>query len=153
MSSEAPQGKAREPLIRLPSGVMFTVFGVIVLLIAACWLLLAWSGSQPWPVAGAGLLGALASVVVGGAGLLIVKPWNPRRAGDLALLWLGSTVVRVLVTPLLALVLYFAAYPPIYPFVLGAGTAYLAILLSETALVTLHMRAQFDPVEDTLNAR
>jgi hypothetical protein len=34
-----------------------------------------------------------------------------------------------------------------YPFVLGAGTAYLAILLSETALVARHLRRQFDEVE------
>ena len=92
---------------------------------------------------GAGLLGACAAVVVGGGGLLILKPWNPRVAGDLALLWLGSTVVRVLLTPLLALVLYFAAHPPIYPFALGAGTAYLAVLISETALVSNHLRHQF----------
>lgn len=150
MSSEAPQKTVQDPVIKLPTGVMFTLFGVIVLAIAACWLLLALTGAQPWSVAGAGLLGSLASVVVGGGGILILKPWQPRRAGDLALFWLGSTVLRVLVTPILALVLYFAAYPPIYPFVLGAGTAYLAILLSETALVALHMRGQFDSVQDSI---
>lgn len=139
--------KQEEVTIRLPAEAMFTAFFAVVFLIVVCWCVLAVVGWQPWSVVGAGLLGALAAVVVGGGGLLILKPWNPRRAGDLAMLWLASTVVRVLLTPLLALLLYSAAHPPIYPFVLGAGTAYLAILFSETALVSRHLRLQFDKVE------
>lgn len=136
--------KQDEVKIRLPAEAMFAAFFGVVLLILVCWLLLAAFGWQPWSAVGAGLLGALAAVVVGGGGLLILKPWISLPAGDLALRWLASTVARVLLTPLLALLLYFAAHPPLYPFVLGAGTAYLAILFSETALVARHLRLQLD---------
>ena len=145
--SDAVHEKPEELLVRLPAETMFAVFTGVVLVIAAFWVILALGEWQPWTVARAGMLGALASVVVGGGGLLVLKPWNRRSTGDLALLWLGSTVVRVLLTPLLALVIYFAVHPPMYPFVLGAGTAYLVILLSETALVVRHLRRQFDEVE------
>jgi len=142
--SDAGGERPAEPVVRLPAELMFSAFACVVILTAVVWSVLVFIGLLGWDAALAGMLGALASFVVGGAGLLLMKPWKPRSTGDLALLWLGSTVVRVLLTPLLALVLYFAAHPPIYPFVLGAGTAYLALLVLETALVAGHLRNQFD---------
>ena len=71
--SDAVGGKAEEPLVRLPAEAMFAVFTGVILLIAVFWSVLAIGGWQPWSVARAGMLGALASVIIG---------WHPAAAAE-----------------------------------------------------------------------
>ena len=147
MTSALKANAPAEPELTLPFRAMLVAGVVVLLIVLAVWLILYFGGWIAWPVAWAGLLGSAAIFVIAGVGVAIMQPWKPRLAGDLATLWLGSTVARMLLTPGLALLLYFALYPPTIPFVLGVGTAYLVILVSETALLWQHLRRQFNRVQ------
>ena len=95
----------------------------------------------------AGLLGGVLSLLTCGAPLLVIAPWRDRPASDLPTLWLMVTVVRLLATPMLALLLYFAARPPMDFYVIGLAGAFLCVLFFETPLIALDIRRQLVDME------
>ena len=90
----------------------------------------------------AGLFGGLLALGLCGGALLIIAPWREHPASDLPTLWLLVTVVRLLATPMVALLLYFAARPPMDFFVVGLAIAFLCVLFFETPLIALDVRRQ-----------
>lgn len=87
----------------------------------------------------AGLAGAGVVAVVTLASVLVMTPWK-RRPMDLWMtFWLAGTVVRLLVTPIAAFLLYSAALLPAEPLALAVATAYLVTVLTETAVLARHV--------------
>lgn len=138
----SPPDRSGEPLYRLPGGLLL-----------AGWLVAAAIGVGGWYLAAAvrpidpetvrwGAWSGLAAVVVGGLGLLVLLPWKPRRSGDLAPLWMASTVMRVLAIPGVGFLIYFAARPPERPLVIGLAGATLVLLAIEVPIIASAMLRQ-----------
>lgn len=147
-----PSDRSSEPLYRLPVGIL-----------ALGWLVAAVVSIGAWPVAGLfvdlqpgwllwGALGGVISSVVGGAGLLILGPWKPRRSGDLPTLWLASTTGRILAIPAVAFLIYSAARPPDRPFVVGLAASALVLLAVEVPIIAKAMLAQIEADESAAAA-
>jgi len=134
------------PAVRLPSLALLVGWGAVsAMAITFCALAL-----SP-PERGSGLLGSGLAIGVMGGGLLLLKPWLPRHASDLPTAWLSGAVVRVLVLPAAAFLLYFAIRPMAMPFVLGVVTVYLALLFVEVVLLALALhrqRERYSPLDD-----
>ena len=141
------ESTAQEPLyFTLPGRLLAACWLVLVALNFVGWLVVAPAMGETVSEVRAGLTGGLLSMVVGGGSLVLISPWKPRPSEDLPTLWLAVTVARVLVTPVVALLLYFAARPATGPYVLGIGSAYLGLLFLETTVIVLDMRRQFESV-------
>ena len=94
-----------------------------------------------------GLLGSVVSLLVMGIGLMVIRPWIPRHASELPTAWLATSVVRLLVVPVAAFLLYFAILPPAQPFVAGVVSAYVVFLAVEVLLLAVAMFRQFEKIE------
>jgi drug/metabolite transporter (DMT)-like permease len=133
-----------QPLFGLPTAQLGVVWGILIALAFLGWLVVGpavgLDSSGTW----AGLMGALVALVVGAGSILLIVPWRPRPSGDLPTLWLLITVGRLFVTPACALLLYFAARPPAGTYVLGIGSAYIALLVFETTVIVRDMRRQLE---------
>ena len=57
-----------------------------------------------------------------------------------ATMWLAATVLRLLLTPVAAYVLYSAAPLSLTPLMLSVGGTYLVVLLVEAAFLALHVK-------------
>ena len=118
---------------------------VVVLLMAiGGWCLLAPELGMAPESSSAGLIGACLALVVMAVGLLVIQPWKPRHASDLPTAWLSTSVVRLLVVPVAAFLLYFAILPSAQPFVAGVVSAYVVFLAVEVLLLAVAMFRQLD---------
>ena len=88
------------------------------------------------------MVGGLLALGLCGGALMLITPWRDHPASELPTLWLLVTVVRLLATPMVALLLYFAARPPMDFFVVGLAIAFLCVLFFETPLIALDVRRQ-----------
>lgn len=95
----------------------------------------------------AGLMGGLLALLLCGGALMLITPWRDHPASELPTLWLLVTVVRLLTTPIVALLLYFAARPPLDSYVLGLASCFLCVLFFETPLIALDIRRQIVDLE------
>jgi hypothetical protein len=78
---------------------------------------------------------------------MLITPWRDHPASELPTLWLLVTVVRLLVTPMVAVLLYFAAHPPTDFYVVGLASSFLCVLFFETPLIALDIRRQIVDIE------
>ncbi len=137
-----PADRSGEPLYTLPGGLLLAGWAIAVLLGVGGWFV---AGQvrplEPETLRWGAIGGAVASAV-GGLGLLILVPWKPRRSGDLAPLWMASTVARILAIPAVGFLLYFAARPPERPLVIGLAGATLVLLAIEVPIIAKAMLGQ-----------
>jgi hypothetical protein len=84
---------------------------------------------------GAAVLGALCSGAVALLGGVILRAAGARPAIDWLTLWLAATVVRMLLTPVVAVLLYSALPLPPKAFFLAVAGSYLACLAAETVVL------------------
>ena len=130
------------PLLRLPAVGLFVGWTAVLALALGGWCLLApWLGLGPREST-SGLIGSCLVLLVMGAGLFTIKPWIPRHASDLPTTWLTTSVVRLLVVPATAFLLYFAILPAAQPFVAGVVSAYVVFLAVEVLLLVVAMFSQ-----------
>ena len=116
-----------------------TIAGVAALS-ASAWLAAPRLG--PWDaevavagVAGAVLVGALAIVA-----LLVVWPWKVRPMSTWMNLWIGGTVLRLLLIPAATYLLYSATSLSATALALSVALTYLLTLFAEAAVLALYVR-------------
>jgi hypothetical protein len=128
-----------EKKIALPTAVLlWTVCGSGAL-IGAGWTLGAAIGKWPTDVQFAGLAGGAIVAMVGGLGVLIMKPWKTRPIGDWMTMWLAATVLRVFLTPTLTFLLYSSARLNAFTLTLSVASAYLVVLLAEAFVLARYV--------------
>lgn len=134
--------RSGEPLYALPGRLLLGGWLVSVAVGVGGWFVAARIRPiEPETLHWGALSGALAAAL-GGLGLLIMVPWKPRRSGDLAPLWMASTVARILAIPGVGFLLYFAARPPERPLVIGLAGATLVLLAIEVPIIATAMLRQ-----------
>lgn len=98
---------------------------------------------EPWRSAAlTGQLGSVVVAVVAALAIVAMTPWRPRPMIDWMTWWLAGTVVRLLVTPAGAFLLYSAARLEAEPLTLSVAMTYLVTVLTETAVLARHVGRQ-----------
>lgn len=137
----APPGTSGEARFGLSRGVLLTsvLSAAVAASVAAAGMAAAFGGE-----AGAAAMGAATAGAVALLGTAILRPAESRAASDWMTLWLAATVVRLLLTPLAALLLYSALSPPRVEFLLSVAGSYLACLAVETAILARSAGRAYD---------
>ena len=138
MSSPAPATK--EPIIALPTARMIGSIVGLSSLTAAVWLVVVWIGGFGAAAGTAGLAGAAVVTVVSVAASLMMRPWRPRLLSWWVSWWLGGILVRLLVTPAAAYLLYSATSLSGTPLLLSVATTYVIVQCGEAAVLALHLK-------------
>lgn len=122
----------REPRFRVsPWLLLGTTLGASIAAAAAAFAI----AERLTDAGGAAAIGAAVSAATALLGVAILRPSAERPASDWMTSWLAATVVRLLLTPLLAVSLYSALSLPGKPFLLAVAGTYLACLFAETAVL------------------
>ena len=122
----------REPRFRISPWLLF---GVTAGTAAIATVVAYGVGQRLADAGGAAAFGAAVSFATAMLGIAILRPSVERPASDWMTAWLAATVVRLLLTPLLAVSLYSALPLPGKPFLLAVAGTYLACLAAETAVL------------------
>lgn len=124
-----PSGGGVEPRFAVSAGPLYGIVlaAAMVSAVGASWATDRWAGD-----ASAGALGAAVAGATGLLGVVILRPGKAREASMWMTMWLAATVLRLLLTPLVAGSLYFALPLPGRAFLLSVAGAYLVCLLAET---------------------
>lgn len=130
------QGRSarREPLIALPATRLTVVTIAACLAAAGISIVLGKLGLHDGP---AGLSLAAAGIVAAATlgGLIVMVPWRARPIGLWPSFWLGSTVFRLLVTPVLAYLLYSATQLSAAALALHVVCTYVLALVGEVVVL------------------
>ena len=140
MSMTSPAPTTKEPIIALPTGRMVGSIVGLSALTYAGWLAVVWVGGFGVEAVPAGLAGAAVVAVVGVAAALLMRPWRPRPVSAWMTWWLGGIVVRLLVTPVVAYLLYSATSLSGTPLLLSVATTYVIVQCGEAAVLALHIK-------------
>lgn len=84
----------------------------------------------------AGGVGGLLAIAVCAVSIFAFAPWKPRPALAWQTIWLGSTLIRLTVTPLLLASVYFVALLPGGAIFLGGVAGYGLALLAESLVLS-----------------
>jgi hypothetical protein len=126
-----PNALANEPVITLPASLAFGVIVVSGAVACVAWTIATWLLGYGSTTVLAGPWAAAAVVVAGLVGAAAMGPGKARRVGDWMTRWLASTVVRLLLTPILTFVLYSATSLEPVALTLAVAVTYLVVLLAE----------------------
>jgi hypothetical protein len=80
-------------------------------------------------------VGGGVAIAVSAASIFAFAPWKPRSALAWQTIWLGSTVIRLVVTPLILASVYFAALLPGGAVFLGGVVGYGLALAAESLIL------------------
>lgn len=136
-----PRGDSRVSApITLPTFSLLTLVPLASLIIGLTWYFITiWTGRDT-STAIAGPAGAGVVAVVAVISILVMTPWKSRPMDLWMTFWLAGTVVRLLVTPAGAFLLYSATPLPASALALSVALAYLVTVLTESIVLARHVR-------------
>ncbi|MDZ4830799.1 MAG: hypothetical protein SGJ09_11460 [Phycisphaerae bacterium] len=132
----------REPVMAMPTWPLLAWLAGSLAVVAGLWSLAIAIGPWGRPEFVSGMVGIAVTGVIGIVGTLIITPWKPRAMGDWMTMWLGGTVFRLLVTPVVLFLLYSAASSAlaVKPLVLSVALTYLVMVMTEAGTLASHVR-------------
>ena len=136
----ASDAGSREPSLALPTRRM-----LLTIAAGTATTFLGWAVVTSIIVPGrevlvAGGAGAAVVAAVSVIGALIISPWRIRPVGDWINWWLGSMVLRILLTPVVAYLLYSATALSLTPLMLSVAATYVVVQVSEAAAVAHYLK-------------
>ena len=136
----SPPPSSKEPTIALPTGRMVWSIVGLSILTAVGWMAVVWIGRLGNEAGTAGVAGAAIVAVVSVAASLLMRPWRPRLLSWWVSWWLGGILIRLLITPAAAYLLYFATSLSGTPLMLSVATTYVIVQCGEAAVLALHIK-------------
>ncbi len=133
----------REPVFALPTakvlaGQAVATIGLIALWWALCGRLEGWGESRDRAFA------IIVAVWAVQAGVwMAISPWKSREGSLWMAWWMGATVVRLFVTPVVVGLIYFPPPGTPWALLLAAATTYLVTLFVEVSIVASSLSGQF----------
>lgn len=129
-----------EPAIALPTGRLLAAASGAAIAVGGGWVVVALIVGAAPPMVRVGLWSAAIVMVAMTAGLLVIAPWRTRPIGLWMSLWLGGTLVRLIVAGGLAYVLYSATQVSEWSVLAGVGGAYFLALISEVIVLAGYVK-------------
>ena len=87
-----------------------------------------------------GALGAGVVAFVSILGVLVMRPSSPRPISSWVNTWLAATLLRLVLTPVLAYLLYTSTALGLVPLMLSVAVTYMTVQTSEAAALSLHLK-------------
>jgi hypothetical protein len=106
----------------------------------AAWAVVAWVVAPRREVLVAGAAGAAVVVTVSVLAVLVIRPWRTRPVSAWINWWLGAMVLRILLTPTVAYLLYSATALSLTPLMLSVAATYVVVQVSEAAAVAHYLK-------------
>jgi hypothetical protein len=133
--STPPQTPDLDPPKPLPVRPVVIGLGLVMvvhtLAVAGLASIYGWSADD----ANGAIAGGIVATVSVLASLLALQPWKPRPMAMWTILWLGSSTIRLLFTPVALFSVYFATLLPGTAVLLGGTAAFLVALAVETVVI------------------
>ena len=126
--------------ITLPTLSLVTLVSLAALVVGLFWYLVVTLTGGDTSHAVAGPAGAGVVAVVALLSVLVMTPWKARPMDLWMTFWLAGTVVRLLLTPVGAFLLYSATPLPASALALAVALAYLVTVLTESSVLARHVR-------------
>ncbi len=129
-----------EPVLAWPGWRLIGTIAGVAALSCGAWLAAPRLG--PWD-AGVAVAGVAGALLVGGltiVALLVVRPWKVRPISTWMNLWIGGTVLRLLLIPAATYLLYSATSLSATALALSVGLTYVLTLFAEAAVLALYVR-------------
>ena len=128
-----------EPTIALPTGRLVLTVCAAATATASAWIAVTALLGRPADLA-AGPAGAALVAGITIAGVLTMRPWKTRPIGDWMTLWLAALVGRLLLTPLLAYLLYSATQFGLVPLMLSVAVSYVIVQIGEASALAVYLK-------------
>jgi glucan phosphoethanolaminetransferase (alkaline phosphatase superfamily) len=148
-----------EPVLSLPTSRLVTAVALAAAMTGSIWVGVCLILRQSSGVQIAGLLAAAVVLAVSIAGILAITPWKTRPISTWMTLWLAGMVIRMLATPAITFVLYFAVPAPTpgdsggaAALALAVALVYLVVVLTEAIVVARHVSKATTPAQLTRQA-
>ena len=138
----APPATTDEPRFALPTARLVLAAIAVAAGCAGTWTVIALTAGWDVAVARSGWLGALVVAVVMVVSVLAIRPWKARTLPAWMSAWVASMGLRLLLTPVGALLLYSAAALSPEAMAISVALAYLLSLLAETAVLANYVSRQ-----------
>jgi hypothetical protein len=140
-----PSAQSQEPTLALPTRRMLLAIAAASVATVLGWAALGWTAvaSVAMPqreVLVAGASGAAVVAAVSITGVLVIRPWRTRAVSAWTTAWLAAMVLRLVVTPAVAYVLYSATALSLTPLMLSVAVTYVIVQVSEAAAVALYLK-------------
>lgn len=132
-------GVPGEPVTALPTRRLLATVVVAALAAAGAWALAVIAAGRP-EIVREGVAGATLVALVSAGSVLAIRPWTARALGDWAGPWLGGMLLRLLLTPAVAWLVYSAAPLSLVPLMLSVAVTYITVQISEAAAVALYLK-------------
>jgi hypothetical protein len=133
-------GPPEEPSLTLPTGRMLLTAAAASAAAFGLWAAAASRIAPGREVLMAGGAGTAVVAVVSVVAVLIMQPWRTRPITAWMNWWLGALVLRILLTPAAGFLLYSATALSLTPLMLAVATAYVAVQVSEAAVVAHYLK-------------
>ena len=130
-----------QPAVRLPTVRLVSAVVVAGALAAAGWWASAalLAGDQVEPRLAIAAWAVVAGCTV--AGVLAIGPWKPRPVSRWITMWLAQTVLRMLLTPIVAFVVARAGAIDLMSLAVPLGITYLAAVVCEALVVSRFLKS------------
>jgi hypothetical protein len=131
---------SREPSLALPTWRMLLTIAAGTVATFLGWAVVTSIVEPGRQVLVAGGAGAAVVAAVSALAMLVIRPWRTRAVADWINWWLGSMVLRILLTPVVAYLLYSATALSLTPLMLSVAATYVVVQVSEAAAVAHHLK-------------
>jgi hypothetical protein len=131
---------SREPSLALPTWRMLLTIAAGTAATFLGWAVVTSIVAPGREVLVAGGAGAAVVAAVSVLGALVICPWRTRAVGDWINWWMGSMVLRILLTPVVAYLLYSATALSLTPLMLSVAVTYVVVQVSEAAAVAHYLK-------------
>ena len=131
---------ANDQPVTLPGTALMVALAGASAVTGGVWALVAAILGKPAPVIIVGPVAAAAVTACTVAGVMVLMPWKPRPISMWINMWLAQTVARLIVTPVVAFLLYSAARLPTWPLIMAIGLIYLTAVTSEAGVLAMYLK-------------
>jgi hypothetical protein len=129
-----------EPSLALPTWRMLLTIGAGTVATFLGWAVVTSIVAPGREILGAGGAGAVTVAAVSVLAVLVICPWRIRPVSAWINWWLGAMVLRILLTPVVAYLLYSATALGLTPLMLSVAATYVVVQVSEAAAVAHYLK-------------
>jgi hypothetical protein len=135
-----PATSTNEPSLALPTWRMLLTIAAGTVAAILGWAVVTSIVAPGRAVLVAGAAGMAVVAAVSVLGVLVICPWRTRPVSAWINWWLGAMVLRLLLTPAAAYLLYSATALSLTPLMLSVAVTYVVVQVSEAAVVAHYLK-------------